>query len=83
MIKFKSLQNIFKSSNKSHFLINSVLWNFVHLHKMSTNWSAKFYQENEESLQKKASERYQSLSKEEKERKLTVWSWKIEKSIRG
>ena len=30
--------------------------------------SAKFYQENKERLQKKALERYQNLSKEEKEK---------------
>ena len=36
---------------------------------MSKNLSAKYYQENKERLQKKACERYQSLSKEEKEKK--------------
>ena len=36
---------------------------------MSKTLSAKYYQENKESLQKKASERYQNLSKEEKEKK--------------
>ena len=36
---------------------------------MSENLSAKYYQENKERLQKKACERYQSLSKEEKEKK--------------
>ena len=35
---------------------------------MSKNLSAKYYQENKERLQKKASERYQNLSKEEKEK---------------
>ena len=36
---------------------------------MSKNLSAKYYQENKERLQKRACERYQSLSKEEKEEK--------------
>ena len=36
---------------------------------MSKNLSAKYYQENNERLQKKARERYQNLSKEEKEKK--------------
>ena len=35
---------------------------------MSKNLSAKYYQENKERLQKKARERYQNLSKEEKEK---------------
>ena len=35
---------------------------------MSKNLSAKYYQENKERLQKKAPERYQNLSKEEKEK---------------
>ena len=37
--------------------------------KKSKNLSAKYYQENEERLEKKARERYQNLSKEEKEKK--------------
>ena len=36
---------------------------------MSKNLSAKYYQENKERLEKKANERYQNLSNEEKERK--------------
>ena len=36
---------------------------------MSKTLSAKFYQEIKERLQKKARERYQNLSKEEKEKK--------------
>ena len=36
---------------------------------MSKNLSAKYYQENKERLEKKARERYQNLSKEEKEKK--------------
>ena len=37
--------------------------------KMSKNSSAKHYQSKKEKLQKKACERYQSLSKEKKEKK--------------
>ena len=36
---------------------------------MSKNLSGKYYQENKERVQKKAHERYQNLSKEEKEKK--------------
>ena len=36
---------------------------------MSKNLSAKYYQENKKGLQKKVRERYQILSKEEKEKK--------------
>ena len=35
---------------------------------MSKNLSAKYFQENKERLQKKAHERYQNLSKDEKEK---------------
>ena len=41
---------------------------------MSKNLSAKDYPENKEKLQKKARERYQNLSKEKKEKKVTIWS---------
>ena len=36
---------------------------------MSTKLSAKYYQENKETLHKKACKRYQNLSEEEKEKK--------------
>ena len=36
---------------------------------MSKDSSAKYYEDNKERLQKKARERYQSVSKEEKEKK--------------
>ena len=39
---------------------------FIYI-KMSKNLLAKYYQENKERLQKKASWRYQNISKEEKE----------------
>ena len=39
--------------------------------KMSQNLSAKYYQENKESLQKEDRKRHQNLSKEEK---ATIWS---------
>ena len=41
---------------------------------MSKHTSSKDHQNNKERLQKKAQERYQSLSKEEKEKKATMWS---------
>ena len=43
---------------------------------MSKNLSAKYYQENKERLQKKkkARKRYQNLSKEETDKKQTIWS---------
>ena len=41
--------------------------------RMSKNLSAKYYQEYKERLQKKARERYQNLSKEEKGKKATIW----------
>ena len=40
---------------------------------MSKDSSAKYYQNNKERLQKKAHKRCQSLSKEEKEKKATIW----------
>ena len=40
---------------------------------MPKNLSAKYYQENKERLQKTTRERYQNLSKEEKEKKATMW----------
>ena len=48
--------------------------------EISNNFSAKYYQENKERLQKKACERYENLSKEEKESKNMVE--KITKDIR-
>ena len=42
---------------------------FIYM-KMYRNLSAKYYQENKEKLQKKADERCQILSKEEKK---TIW----------
>ena len=42
---------------------------------MSKNLSAKYHQENQERLQKKAHEKDQNLSKEKKEKKkATIWS---------
>ena len=39
---------------------------------MSKNLSAKYYQENKERLQTKDCERYENLSKKEKEKKATI-----------
>ena len=41
---------------------------------MSKNLSANYCQENKERLQKAGRERYQNLSKDEKEKKATIWS---------
>ena len=69
------------SSNKSDFFIflkNFFLCIYKNVYKDS---SAKYYQDNEESLQKKACERYPNLSKEE-EKKANIWLWTIQKSTR-
>ena len=50
--------------------------------KMSKNLSVKYYQENKGRLQKKAPEWYQNLSKEEKEKKATIFLWTLQKSLR-
>ena len=49
---------------------------------MSKNLSAKFYQENKERLQKKAGDRYQNLSQEEKENESAIRLWKLQKSLK-
>ena len=49
---------------------------------MPKNLSTKFYEENKERLQKNACERYQNLSKEEKEKKAAIWSGTLQKSLR-
>ena len=53
---------------------NNFFINFFAYIKMSKDLSAKYYQNKKERLQHKAHERYQSLSKEEKGKKVTVWS---------
>ena len=50
--------------------------------KVSKTSSTKHYQDNEERLQKKAREKYQSLSKKLKEKKAIIWLSKIRKSLR-
>ena len=49
--------SIFMSSNKSNFCIIFFIFFFIYI-KMSEESSAKYYQDNKESLQKKAVERY-------------------------
>ena len=44
--------------------------------------SAKYYQENKKKATKKACERYQDLSNNEKEKKVAIWSWALQKSLR-
>ena len=47
--------------------------NFFTYIKRSKDSSANYYQNNKERLLKKARERYQRLSKEEKEKKVRIW----------
>ena len=49
---------------------------------VSKNLSDKYYQENKEKLEKKALKRYQNLSEEEEEKKATIWSQTLQKSLR-
>ena len=58
------------------------LYYFLYKYKNVEKLSAKYYQENKEKLQIKACERYQNLSKEEKRKKATIWSWTVQKSTR-
>ena len=85
MIQLKFKHNIFKSSNKSIFYksfeISFLYFIFIYI-KISKNLLAKYYQENKEKLQKKACERYQSLSKEEKEIKQKHGSNPYKKSFK-
>ena len=73
MIKLEFKSDIFKSFDKSTFLLilfYNFSYNFFFIYiKMSKNLSAKYYQENKERLQKKSRKRYQNLSKEEKGKK--------------
>ena len=61
-IMIKLICSIFISANSFVYII------FIYI-KMSKDSSAKYYQNNKERLQKKSCERYQSLSKEEKEKR--------------
>ena len=54
-------------SSNNFLFIYLFIFSFTYI-KVSKNLSAKYYQNNEERLQKLAGERYQSLSKEEKEK---------------
>ena len=61
---------IFMSSYKFFYI-------FLHIEKCSkclNKDSSEKYQNDKERIQKRAHERYQSLSKEEKEKKATIWS---------
>ena len=50
---------------------------------MSTNLSAKYYQENKKRLQtKKAHEGYQIFLKKKRKKKAKTWSWTKQKSVR-
>ena len=68
IIKLKFKSDILKSSNKS------ILYNFLFIYiKISKHSSAKYNQENKG--------RIQNISKEKKEKKTTVWSWTLQKSV--
>ena len=54
--------------NKIFSLIFFIIFFFTYI-KLSKYSSAKYYQDNKERLQRKARERYQSLSKEKKRKK--------------
>ena len=60
------------------FSVNFFVFFFTYIN-MFKDSSAEYYQNNKERLQKKARERYQSLSKEEKEKKWQYGRelWKI------
>ena len=49
---------------------------------MSKNLSTKYYQENKESLLKKASKKYKNLSKKKKEKKKENMAVNVKKSLR-
>ena len=49
---------------------------------MSKNLFVNYYPNNKEKLQKGACERYQNLSREEKEKKATLWSGALQKFLR-
>ena len=53
----------------------SCVWKCLNLYQLNIIKKIK------ERLQTKAQERYQSLSKEEKEKKVTIWSWMLQKSL--
>ena len=71
MIKLRLKNDILKSVFYMHFLYFYI---YIYI-KISKHLLAKYYQENKATLQKKkkkACQRYQSLSKEEKEVKVTI-----------
>ena len=60
-------------------LLMNFFYNYFFIYiKIFKNLSAKYYQVNKE-RQKKARERYQNLSKEEKEKKATIWLLNVTK----
>ena len=60
-------------------LLMNFFYNYFFIYiKIFKNLSAKYYQVNKE-RQKKARERYQNLSKEEKEKKATIWLLSVTK----
>ena len=74
MIKLRLKNDILKSVFYMHFLY-FYIYIYIYI-KISKHLLAKYYQENKATLQKKkkACQRYQNLSKEEKEVKVTIGS---------
>ena len=89
MTKLKIESYIFKSSNNfifynffnNFFIMLFFIYIYIYI-KISKNLSAKCYQKNKESPQKKARERFQNLSKEEKQEKSTIWLWALQTYLR-
>ena len=68
MIKLKFKSQAFLDLLINQFFLLVFYKKFVTYSKMPQNSSNKYYQDNKERLKEKARERYQSFSKEEKEK---------------
>ena len=69
---YKVLISTFLYLLVNQFFINFFIYFFFTYIKISKDLSAKYYQDNKQRLQKNAPEKYQSLSKEEKEKSNTM-----------
>ena len=59
---------------------NIFFYNLLYIYKTSKDSSARYYQNNKD--YKKYLERYESLSQEEKGKKVTMWLWTTQESTR-
>ena len=67
-LKFKKV-TFLKLLINTFFFCNFFFYKFLFIYtKLSKNLTAEYYQQDKERLQKKACERYQNISKEEKEK---------------